>query len=34
MNPTRVSVSKLGDIQLLTLINNVWHGITLDAADA
>ena len=34
MNPTRVSVSKAGNIQLLTLINNVWHGITLDAADA
>ena len=34
MNPTYVSVSKLGDIQLFTLINNVWHGITLETADA
>lgn len=34
MNPTRVSVSKSGNIQLLTLNNNVWNGIVLETADA
>lgn len=34
MNPTRVSVSKAGDIQLFVLVGNVWHGIALETADA
>ena len=34
MNPTRVVVSKWGDIQLVVLVGNVWNGITLDLPDA
>lgn len=34
MNPTRVTVSKRGDIQLLVLVGNVWNGISLDLPDA
>lgn len=34
MNPTRVTVSKRGDIQLLFLVGNIWNGISLDLPDA
>lgn len=34
MNPTRVSVSKAGDVQLFVLLGNIWHGIALEADDA
>lgn len=34
MNPTRVIVSKWGDIQLLVLVGNIWNGISLDLTDA
>lgn len=34
MNPTRVSVSKAGNVQLLVLVGSVWHGIALETADA
>ena len=34
MNPTRVSVSKAGTIQLLVLVGNIWHGIAIEADDA
>lgn len=34
MTPTRVTVSKRGDIQLMVLVGNVWNGVTLEILDA